>query len=363
MHTRLLICLLMLGSALSPLWGQPASRDTLRVGYYASPPFVEMADDGTISGVAPWLWDQIVAQDSLTYTLRHMPLDSLLRSLARSEVDLSLVPLSITSARSKRIDFSAPFFVAHSTLMVQRASSWQKGLRFVEAFFSLNFFRALGALFLVILAFGLLAWLFERRANPEEFKPGWQGIWSGIWWSAVTMTTVGYGDKSPRSIGGRVVALVWMFAAIIIISSFTAGITSSLTVNQLSADIDDVTYFKERPLATVAGSATEDWLKRHFFRDVRHFATLPEAIEALQKHEVEAIAYDAPALQYRLEQEERTEFELLEHIQYNTKLYALGFSETLSDSSKERLNNALLRFTESTDWQILLTEYGLKIEE
>ena len=354
----LLGCLLMLPVVLA------AQTDTLRVGYYASPPFISIeAKSGALEGVTPWLWERIVASDSLAYTLHQMPLDSLLRSLAENEIDASVVPLSITSGRSERIDFSAPFYVAHSTLMVRRASSLRKGLEFVSSFFSLNFFRALGALFLVILVFGVLAWLFERRANPEEFKPGWQGIWSGIWWSAVTMTTVGYGDKSPRSVGGRAVALVWMFAAIIIISSFTASIASSLTVNQLSWNLDDVMQFKERPVATVQGSATEDWLKRHFFRDIRPFATLPEAIEALRGKQVEAVAYDRSALLYVLQQDDLADFELLEEIQYNTQLYALGFSEDLDEVTQERINNELLRLTESTDWRVLLAEYGLYEDE
>jgi voltage-gated potassium channel Kch len=59
---------------------------------------------------------------------------------------------------------------------------------------------------------GALIWLAERRHNEEQFRrdPA-AGIGNGIWWSAVTMTTVGYGDKAPVTLAGRVIALVWMF--------------------------------------------------------------------------------------------------------------------------------------------------------
>jgi ABC-type amino acid transport substrate-binding protein len=333
--------------------------DTLRVAYYASPPFVEVMENQRLEGVTPWLWTRIMAKSNQPYRLVPMSLNDMLTGLARGEVDVSVVPLSITSQRSERIDFSVPFYVAHSTLMVRRASSFQKGLEFISSFFSLNFFRALGALFLVILTFGLLTWGFERRANPEEFEAGVKGIWSGIWWSAVTMTTVGYGDKSPRSLGGRIVALIWMFTAVILISSFTASITSSLTVNQLSWNLEDVMAFKERPVATVAGSATEAWLLRHFFRDVSSFETLAQATEALRQEEVEAVAYDAPALTHQLQADDLKTFELLGYLQYNPQLYALGFSENLPNSLKERINNDLLRLVESTDWKVLLAEYDL----
>lgn len=333
--------------------------DTLRLGYYASPPFVILDEDERPQGVTPWLWDKILPELALERELYPMPLDSLLYSLARGDIDASFIPLSITSARSEHIDFSVPFYVTHSTLATRQASSFEKGLQFLGAFFSLNFFRALGALFLVILTFGLLAWLFERRANPEEFHPGLKGIWSGIWWSAVTMTTVGYGDKSPRSLGGRIVALVWMFSAIIIISGFTAGIASSLTVNQLSWNLDEVTQFKERPVATVAGSATEAWLERHFFRQIRAYPDLPTAMQALQAGEVEAVAYDEPALYYVVQEGPLEDLEVRSDIHYNTQLYALGFSEQLDPALKERINNQLLKVVESTDWKVLLAEYSL----
>ena len=79
---------------------------------------------------------------------------------------------------------------------------------------------------------------FEGRRNRDMFGAGAiKGIGHGIWWAAVTMTTVGYGDKAPQTLGGRIVAIIWMFASIILISSFTASITTSLTISELSGKV------------------------------------------------------------------------------------------------------------------------------
>ncbi|MFH7563901.1 MULTISPECIES: ion channel [Oceanimonas] len=48
---------------------------------------------------------------------------------------------------------------------------------------------------------------------------------------------MGYGDKAPVTFAGRLVGLIWMFAGMIMVASFTAAITSSLTVNNLRTGI------------------------------------------------------------------------------------------------------------------------------
>jgi voltage-gated potassium channel Kch len=63
-------------------------------------------------------------------------------------------------------------------------------------------------------------YFFEKPASPELT------LWDSFWWAMVTVTTIGYGDIFPRTVGGRLIALVMMFAGIGTLSFFTAAVAS-----------------------------------------------------------------------------------------------------------------------------------------
>jgi voltage-gated potassium channel len=53
-----------------------------------------------------------------------------------------------------------------------------------------------------------------------------------IWWSYVTMTTVGYGDKFPVITEGRIIAAVLMTAGVGLFGTFTANVSSWFVVER-----------------------------------------------------------------------------------------------------------------------------------
>ena len=77
-----------------------------------------------------------------------------------------------------------------------------------------NLFRLMGVIVVLVLAGAAgLTWFEEDRSFPDA-----------IWWAIVTLTTVGFGDISPVSLGGRMIGVVLMFFGIGVLGTFTATI-------------------------------------------------------------------------------------------------------------------------------------------
>jgi ABC-type amino acid transport substrate-binding protein len=167
------------------------------------------------------------------------------------------------------------------------------------------------------------------------------------------MTTVGYGDKSPRSLGGRIVALIWMFAAIIVISSFTAAITSSLTVNQLGSGIESLEDLDNSRIGTLPDSASAQWLAANGYRTAG-YPSLDRALDALAGGEIRGVLYDAPLIAHALKQRRDDRIRLLPQ-RIERLDYAIVFPH--DGELREPINRALLETMRSPDWQAALEHH------
>jgi voltage-gated potassium channel len=77
-------------------------------------------------------------------------------------------------------------------------------------------------------------------------------VWDAIWWSIVTMGTVGYGDKYPVSIGGRLVGILVILSGVGLMSLFTATI-ASLFVEKKIKEGKGLDTFKEKDHIVLCG--------------------------------------------------------------------------------------------------------------
>jgi polar amino acid transport system substrate-binding protein len=323
-----------------------ATRDT--------PPFaIRGADGQSWSGITIELIRQIAEEMGYEVSFQEMGLTEMIDAVADEQLDAAAAAITITAEREERVDFTHPFYTSGLGVAVQRQPALSP-LALLGRFTNAAFLEALLALLAVLTLVGAAMWLVERRRNAEQFPDTpVKGIGAGLWWSAVTMTTVGYGDKAPVTLLGRVFGLIWMFASIIIISGFTAAIATSLTVNQLAQSITGVDDLRSKRVVTVAASTSSQWLDEQLVR-YRAAESVGDALDALSRGEADALVYDLPILQYLVRDRYSNGIRVLPN-EFARQDYGIALRS--GAPLREEVNREILRITEEPAWADLLARY------
>ena len=88
----------------------------------------------------------------------------------------------------------------------------------------------LGVLIICIISFGYVFYLAEPQIKT---------FGDGIWWALVTITTVGYGDITPLTTLGRLVAGTLMFVGLGLIATVTAIVSAKFIANYVDHHTND----------------------------------------------------------------------------------------------------------------------------
>ena len=294
----LTLCALpLLSHAQEPL-AAPASG-TLRVGVATREPWAFQGQRGEWDGVAVVLWEQMNRQQELqgvqTRWVEIEPgQDAALEAIAKDKVDVVLVADASLEAETQG-EVLAPYH--HSFLGLERPQS-HKLWRVAKSFMTLSFLKIVLAVCGVLFLVGVLIWWAEREENEDHFdKDAKKGLWAGFWWSCVTMTTIGYGDKTPKTVAGRIVAMCWMVAAMGVTAALTAAMTSASMMPGSAASVDVPSDLRQMTLGVIKGHGITGYIQRERLT-VKTFASAQEAKDALKNQDVDALIDDSARLRY-----------------------------------------------------------------
>lgn len=323
--------------------------EPLRVGVSHRPPLAIKYEDGW-DGIAVVLWQRVAADLSRDYEWVELDDDEELGALQAGLVDV-VITAAVTAGAEANLDFSHSYY---SSPLGFVQSSERQMLEIIRGIFSPGFLRIAAWLALVLLVIGVLTWLFERRHNPEHFGGGiLRGLWSGFWFAAVTLTAVGYGDKTPKTVAGRIVALLWMLIGLGVVATLTATIVSVVAL-RTQATFSFPEDLRGARVGAVGGSRSGDYLREQQIA-FESYPTAEEGLRAVNGGEVQFFVHEAAALSYFGD----TLFDgRLSVVTAGARPQRYAFALRQDDSLREPINRAILAHVNSSGWPDLLERFA-----
>ncbi|CAI5483994.1 unnamed protein product [Closterium sp. Yama58-4] len=181
--------------------------------------------------------------------------DDMLQAVADEKFDGAIGDISVTQARSMLVDFTQPYMASAVSVIayVPPSSSWWMALA--------PFTPSMWAAFLgLTIATGLITVFLECRQNPEFQGKLHELLQHALWFGY--LSAFSFLEKPVRTVIARIVLALWLLVTLVVVTSYTANMTSIITVNMLtvpSLDVNSVIN-ANNPIAYQAGSFIEGYL-------------------------------------------------------------------------------------------------------
>ncbi|XP_010446945.1 PREDICTED: glutamate receptor 3.2-like isoform X1 [Camelina sativa] len=142
--------------------------------------------------------------------------------------------IAIVTKRTRIVDFTQPYIESGLVVVAPVTKLNDTPWAFLRPF-TPPMWAITAAFFLIV---GSVIWILEHRTNDEFRGPPRKQIVTILWFSFSTMF-FSHRENTVSTLG-RLVLLIWLFVVLIITSSYTASLTSILTVQQLNSPIKGV---------------------------------------------------------------------------------------------------------------------------
>ncbi|KAI4323954.1 hypothetical protein L6164_023535 [Bauhinia variegata] len=193
--------------------------------------------------------------------------DDLMREVYLGKFDAAVGDITIRAQRSLYVDFTIPFTENEATFIVpieqkRKKDAWVflKPLTWELWVTSVCFFVFIG----------FVVWLLERGVNKEEFRgcPSDQ-VGTSLWSSFSTLVFSQW--QRIHSNLARFVVIIWVFVGLILTQSYTASLTTLLTVEQLRPTVTDVNQLIQSGdyIGHQHGSSIIEFLRKMGFDDTK----------------------------------------------------------------------------------------------
>jgi ABC-type amino acid transport substrate-binding protein len=362
-------------SACNPPAGQP--EEQLRIGIREAPPFVVDDDLRGLRGLSIDLWESVAAGIGLEngYVYVECPLSAKIPALEDGALDVVISPLTITSERTERFDFSVQYL--SSGLVVARLQTEGIDFRYAGQILwnMLMQQRTVIAVLSFIALNILLAYAVSRRVKgtSDEDAPD-RPMGRGAFFMYETMARTS-GLKSLENAFPTATGRLLEAAMVVVGLTFSAGVFSVLTTSFInSVDRTETVAWDELPLhrvATLANSTGQSFMENRVEADAlfRCDRTLPKdketgcliapswdaALQHLQAGDVDVVLGDWLQLTYLARSGAYPRVQIQPR-SFVSEPYGWGITLE-QDALRRKIDREILARLRHVQWRELVQEY------
>ncbi|KAJ6219803.1 hypothetical protein RDWZM_005615 [Blomia tropicalis] len=195
--------------------------------------------------------------------------------LLRHQADLAIGDLTATYLRETAVDFTMPFMNLGIAILFKKTAipdpelfSFLKPLSVEVWLYLASAFLGISILFWILSRISPYEWVSPHSCDPDPLELENQfSIGNSLWFTIGSLMQQG-SDLAPRAWSTRLLASIWWFFTLIMISSYTANLAASLTLSRMAPAISNVEDLAKQTAIQYGcrpGGSTHD-----FFRNSNH---------------------------------------------------------------------------------------------
>ncbi|XP_022662237.1 glutamate receptor ionotropic, kainate 2-like isoform X3 [Varroa destructor] len=193
--------------------------------------------------------------------------------LIQRKADIAVVDLTITYEREQVVDFTIPFMNTGISILFKKPEKSEPAIfsflypfSIVVWFYTLTVYTFVSILVYVLGRFTPYEWVPSHPCDPQsEPENQFSSLQNAFWFTMGSIMQQG-SDLVPRAISTRVLASIWYFFTLILISSYTANLAAFLTAARMGAPIENANDLaKQTKIAygCLGGGSTYGFFKKH----------------------------------------------------------------------------------------------------
>jgi len=350
----LLLLILLVATGAARLNGDEGT--SLRIALHEKPPYAMKNDAGEWEGIGVELWKSIAVKASLRYEFVELPYEDLIPALKDRRADVVVGEIGVSPDIARSVKFTQPFLIS-SIGVALPSTRWRPAWgAILSDLMNWTLLLVLGGIFAGMFLVSAVIWSIERHHHAGHFRGGVEGFGSALWFAAVTMTGVGYGDKTPSTFAGRLVAFLWLLLGVLLVAAFTASVASGLSAARTDDVISRSADLRGHICGVLNGSSAAQLLEKRGVALVK-YEDFSRAFAALRAREIDMVVGDKVTLHYFAGRPVRRGARELFIPGLSLKDMFIAIAVRPDLPEYEKINIALLDTTSSELWRDVVARY------